>query len=191
MAGVKWCIKGILLFFGRTNMFLQPRECVTEGVKSDKETCMCSVTQSSHLRLKFLLFIRTSVRTKLNVMKKYNNKVVLWCNTSLEVKNYVEILKKKLYVKNYHLCFNEIQKRELPFFGENTIEAEGNRSRQWGWCRERERGRGDFISGTTKLAGFSKWIDIICISKEYETGESPPYVIEVSEEEGLCGENEI
>jgi len=42
-------------------------------------------------------------------------------------------------VENYHLGFNEIQKRELPFFGENTIGTEGNRSRQWGGCRERKR----------------------------------------------------
>jgi hypothetical protein len=36
-----------------------------------------------------------------------------------------------------------------------------------------EEGKGHLISRTTKLAGFSARIDIICISKEYETGEFP------------------
>jgi len=36
---------------------------------------MCSISESSHLPLKFFLFIVTSVRTKLNIMKKYNNKI--------------------------------------------------------------------------------------------------------------------
>lgn len=28
-------------------------------------------------------------------------------------------------MENYHLWFSEIQKRDLPFFGENTIGTEG------------------------------------------------------------------
>jgi hypothetical protein len=56
-------------------LLLQPRECLTEGIKCDERTHMCSITESSHLRLKFFLLILTLVRTKLNIMKKYKKKI--------------------------------------------------------------------------------------------------------------------